>query len=190
MDSVFQAVDGGLRDSHPYVREAAVMGVLKCHHQDAAGVRMRGLLDRVETLLSSDADFQVVANCLYVMQQVGLLEVRVTRQLIISLLNHLLLQRLGPVLDFGLNHRNSAVVMATAKLFLHYTLAFPAQHEQVLETLKDPLQTLIKGREPEVVFAVLSNIVVLAQRYPMLFSQLYPEFFCRYEDPSYLKTLK
>jgi len=27
--------------------------------QDAAGVRMRGLLDRVVTLLSSDADFQV-----------------------------------------------------------------------------------------------------------------------------------
>lgn len=35
------------------------------------------------------------------------------------------------VLDFGLNHRNSAVVMATAKLFLHYTLAFAAQHQQV-----------------------------------------------------------
>jgi hypothetical protein len=76
------------------------------------------------------------------------------------------------VLDFGLNHRNSAVVMATAKLFLHYTLAFPAQHQQVLETLKDPLQTLIQGREPEVVFAVLSNFLVLAQRYPLLFSQV------------------
>lgn len=38
----------------------------------------------------------------------------------------------GPlqVLDFGLNHANSAVVMATAKLFLHYTAAFPAQHQQ------------------------------------------------------------
>lgn len=67
----FQAVDAGLRDSHPYVREAAVMGVLKCHHQDAAGVRMRGLLDRVEALLAGDGDPQVVANCLYVMQQVG-----------------------------------------------------------------------------------------------------------------------
>ncbi len=30
----YQAVDGGLRDSHPYVREAAVMGVLKCHDKD------------------------------------------------------------------------------------------------------------------------------------------------------------
>lgn len=40
------------------------------------------------------------------------------------------------VLDFGLNHRNSAVVMATAKLFLHYTLAFPAQHQQVLSCVR------------------------------------------------------
>jgi len=43
---------------------------------------------------------------------------------------------------------------------------------QGLGTLKDPLQTLIQGREPEVVFAVLSNFLVLAQRYPMLFSQV------------------
>lgn len=46
------------------------MGVLKCYHQDAAGVRMRGLLERVEALLAGDGDPQVVANCLYVMQQV------------------------------------------------------------------------------------------------------------------------
>jgi hypothetical protein len=35
------------------------------------------------------------------------------------------------VLDFGLNHANSAVVMATAKLFLHFTLSFSHQHQQV-----------------------------------------------------------
>ena len=43
---------------------------------------------------------------------------------------------------------------------------------QVLETLKDPLQTLIQGREAEVVYAVLSNFLVLAQRYPLIFSQV------------------
>ncbi|KAI3438927.1 hypothetical protein D9Q98_001341 [Chlorella vulgaris] len=214
MENVFQAVDGGLHDAQGYVREAAVMGVLKCHHQDPAGVRMRGLLERVEALLASDTDPQVVANCLYVMQQVGMLEGRMTRQLVVSLLNHIrafsdwaqcfvldLVAQYQPaseeerfdileVLDFGLNHANSAVVMATAKLFLHFTLSFSHQHQQVLETLKDPLQTLIQGREPEVVWAVLSNFLVLAQRYPLIFSQLYPEFYCRYEDPSYLKRLK
>lgn len=43
---------------------------------------------------------------------------------------------------------------------------------QVLETLKDPLQTLVQGREPEVVWGVLSNFLVLAQRYPLIFSQV------------------
>lgn len=121
----------------------------------------------------------------------------------------------------------------------------PTHHHpptQVLETLRDPLQTLAQGREPEVVFAVLSNFLVLAQRYPLAFSQvgragaghrvvpnpargaavhpsrtpkrlpllssrssptgrpspapalsvpqLYPEFYCRFDDPSYLKALK
>lgn len=42
----------------------------------------------------------------------------------------------------------------------------------MLETLKDPLQTLIQGREPEVVYAVLGNFLVLAQRYPLVFSQV------------------
>ena len=35
------------------------------------------------------------------------------------------------VLYFGRNHVNSAVVLATARLFLRYTLAFPEQHRQV-----------------------------------------------------------
>lgn len=71
MDAVFMAVDAGLRDSHHYVREAAVIGVLKCWHVDRAGVRMRGLLGEVEGLLVRDGAPQVVANCLYVLQQVG-----------------------------------------------------------------------------------------------------------------------
>ncbi|GAB4816706.1 hypothetical protein N2152v2_003752 [Parachlorella kessleri] len=214
MDSVFAAVDAGLRDPHPYVREAAVMGVLKCYQMDAAAVRLRGFLERIETLLTHDEDPQVVTNCLYALDQVGLLDGLISRALVVHLLNHIrsfsdwaqclvldIVTRYAPateaerfdmleVLDFGLNSTNSAVVMATAKLFLHYTLNFPQQHQQVLETLKDPIQTLVLGREAEVVYAVLSNFLVLAQRYPVMFSQLYPDFFCRYEDPSYLKQLK
>jgi vesicle coat complex subunit len=67
----YQAVALGLSDPHPYVREAAVIGVLKCWHLDTAGVRLHGLIERVEALLMGDPDAQVVANCLYVMQQVG-----------------------------------------------------------------------------------------------------------------------
>lgn len=55
----FQAVDAGLRDPHPYVRDAAVMGVLKYHAQDAGATRDRGLPDRVRAMLEADQDPQV-----------------------------------------------------------------------------------------------------------------------------------
>ncbi|KAL4521528.1 hypothetical protein Ndes2437B_g07893 [Nannochloris sp. 'desiccata'] len=216
MENVFAAVDAGLKDSHPYVREVTIIGVLKCHYQDAAGTKMRGYIDTVRSMLASDTDPQVVANCLYVLQQLGALNPTVvSRQLVVSLLNNIrsfsdwaqclvldiLLKYYRPgseaerfdvleVLDFGLNHTNSAVVMATAKLFLHYTSSYPEQHGQVLASIRGPLQTLLLGKEPEIVFAALSNLIILAQRHPSAFSDLAPDFFCRPEDPSYLKLLK
>ena len=39
------------------------------------------------------------------------------------------------VLDDRLSHSNSAVVMATVKMFLHYTLSMPATHQQVTHQL-------------------------------------------------------
>ena len=208
-------MDGALRDSHPYVREVAVIGVLKCHEQDAAGTRLRGFPETVRSLLISDPDPQVIANCLYVLQQLGGLDTAVTRSFVVSLLNHIrafsdwaqclvldvLLAHYRPeteaerfdmleVLDFGLNHTNSAVVMATAKLFLHYTASYPQQYNQVLASIRGPLQTVLLGREPEIVFAALSNLVVLAQRHPAALSGIASDLFCRPEDPSYLKLLK
>ena len=48
------------------------MGVLKCYQMDAAAVRLRGFLERVETLLTHDEDPQVVTNCLHALDQVCL----------------------------------------------------------------------------------------------------------------------
>ena len=214
----FSAVDAGLKDPHPYVREASVIGVLKCHHQDPHGTKMRGYTDTIRTMLATDTDPQVVANCLYVLEQLHLLTATppiITRPLVVSLLNHIrafsdwsqclvldvLLKYYRPaseserfdvleVLDFGLNHTNSAVVMSTAKLFLHYTASYPDQHEQVLESIRGPLQTMLLGREPEIVYATLNNLLILAQRHPAAFAPLATDFFCRPEDPSYLKLLK
>lgn len=50
---------------------------------------------------------------------------------------------------------------------------------QVLDSVKDPLQNIVQGREAEVVYAALSNFLVLARRYPGTFGQLYSDFYCR-----------
>jgi len=219
IENAFQAVEAGLKDQHPYVREAAVMGVLKCFHQDPTASRLRGLLESIRQLLSTDTDPQVVADALYVAKELralpgdgGTLPDRAT---IVSLLNHIrafsdwaqcfvldMVAQYHPdteeerfdileMLDFGLNHPNSAVVMATARVFLQYTLNHPDQHNRALRALRDPMQTLAQGREPEIAFATLSNFLVLVRRSPQAFDgDLYADFFSRSEDPSYLKALK
>lgn len=220
LDNVFDAVATGLQDPHPYVREVATIGVLKCYDQDATATRARGLLATVQQLLGTDGDPQVLANCLYVLKQSSAHSTSMTlpRSIAINLLNNIrrfsdwamclvlevLLAHYRPaseserfevldILDFGLNHTNSAVIMATAKIFLHYTAAYPDQLARVLESIRGPLQTLVLGREPEIAYAALANIVVLAHRHPTLwstFGQLAADLFCRPEDPSYLKLLK
>ena len=212
----FIEVEHGLKDRHPYVREVAVIGVLKCYEQDAAGTRQHGLLQLVQALLCNDTEPQVLSNCLFVLKTAGLLNrSMLPRPVVISLLNNIrdfsdwaqclvldvLLRYYRPqsqeerfdmleILDFGLNHTNSAVVLATAKLFLHYTDGYPDQLDQVLASIRPPLRTLLLGREPEIVYAALSNIVVLAERHSGAFRDLTEDLFCRPEDPSYLKLLK
>ena len=212
----FPVVQSGLKDSHPYVREVSVMGVLKCYQQDQEHTMALGLVDEVKSMLRNDTDPQVITNCLYVLQELKLLNSTVlTRNLIVSLLNNIrsfsewgqclllsmMLKFYRPgteaerfdvleILDFGLNHTNSAVVLASAKLFLHYTSNYKDQYEQVISLVKGPLRTLIAGREPEVVFAALANVQVLALRHPDPFYVMAMDFFYRPEDPSYLKLMK
>lgn len=58
------------------------------------------------------------------------------------------------VLDDRLSHSNSAVVMATVKMFLHYTLSMPATHQQVMHLLPQvsctSLQFMLLAQRPSV----------------------------------------
>lgn len=209
-------VQEGLKDKHPYVREVSVIGVLKCYQQDMERTVANGLIEEVKTILQKDTDTQVLANCLYTLQQLGALgDTILTHGLMVSFLNNIrsfsewgqcllleiLLKHYRPrseserfdaleLLDFGLNHTNSAVVLAAAKFFLQYTSNYKEEYEKVIVLIKGPLQTLINGREPEIVYAVLQNVQVLAMRHPEQFAALAADFFYRPEDPSYLKILK
>eukprot|EP00798_Chlamydomonas_sp_ICE-L_P024469 gene24469-10073_t len=68
-DPTTTPVNHGLEDRHPYVRRTAAMGVLKMYHIDPDIVIRHGMLDRVRQMLLTDADPQVVANCLTVLMQ-------------------------------------------------------------------------------------------------------------------------
>lgn len=207
-------VNMGLTDQHPYVRRTAVMGVLKIYHLDAAIVRDQGLLDSVRGMALNDSNAQVVSNCLSVLERVGEAKQLVQRTFVVSLINRIKdfsewgqcqvleivahyrpanedeLYDIMNVLDDRLSHSNSAVVLASVKVFLHLTLHLPATHQQVLERCVSPLQTLMSRDQYESAYAVLCNVRTLAQRAPFIFSQIYPTLYCRVHEPSYIKRVK
>ena len=216
LENVLPVVVEGLVDSHAYVREVSVIGVLKCFHQDEQRTRELGLIEEVKRILKTDQDTQVITSCLYVLQSLGALSPStLSRSLMISFMNNIrnfsewgqcllmeiLLQYYRPeteaerfdvleVLDSGLNHTNSAVILATAKLFLHYTSNYKDQYQQVIRLTMGPWRTLLMGREPEVAYAALCNVQVLAQRHPEPFYAMMDDLFYRPDDPSYLKLSK
>lgn len=214
LESVLPVVSKGLKDPHAYVRETSVIGVLKCYEQDEEKTVSLGLIDDVKVLATTERDTQVITSCLYVLRELGALHC-LSRQRMISFMNNVrsfsewgqcllmetLLEHYRPeteaerfdvleVLDFGLNHTNSAVIMATAKLFLHYTANYKDQYDQVIRLILGPIRTLIMGREPEVAYAVLCNVQVLAARQPEPFRVMVSDIFYRPEDTRYLKIAK
>ncbi|DBA85225.1 TPA: hypothetical protein ACH3X2_005929 [Trebouxia sp. C0005] len=214
IEYIVSPVSLALQDRNPYVRRTAVLGVLKIYNLDAAAVRNAGMLEDLHDMLQKDPDAQVVANCMSVLLETDSGQSLVTRALVISLLNRIkefsewaqcqvleFASHYRPsdeqevydfmnVLDDRLSHSNSAVVMATVKMFLHYTLSMPATHQQVLERIKDPLMTLLSRDNFETAYAVLCHFHLIAQRAPIIFSQIYTTFYCRINEPSYIKHLK
>jgi len=110
---------------------------------------------------------------------------------------HVLTPFCQSLLDERLSSANAGVVLATAKVFLNFTVNMPKIHKQAYQRIKDPLLTLMTGGGPEMAFTVLSHIKCLADRCAQvfegesgIFDKEYKKFFCRYNDPLYVKIIK
>ncbi|KAG9455810.1 hypothetical protein H6P81_000318 [Aristolochia fimbriata] len=216
----------GLKDSNSYVRMVAAIGVVKLHHISAATCIDADFPSLLKSLMLNDPDAQVVANCLFALQEIWNLEAGsseeasrerealLSKPIVYYLLNRIkefsewaqclvldLVSKYLPsdsneifdmmnLLEDRLQHANSAVVLATIKVFLHLTLSMTDVHQQVYERIKAPLLTLVSTGSPELSYAVLSHLHLLVMRAPMLFSSDFKHFYCQYGQPSYVKKLK
>lgn len=88
-------------------------------------------------------------------------------------------------------HVNPSVVLAAVKtVFLHMQHTDNAQlHATYLKKMAPPLVTLVSS-QPEVQYVALRNIDLLLQRQPNILDKEMRVFFCKYNDPSYLKLTK
>jgi AP-1 complex subunit beta-1 len=100
-----------------------------------------------------------------------------------------------------LQHANAAVVMSAVKVILSYmelmavgggtTTATPSSDSirHLTRKLAPPLVTLLNS-EPEIQYVALRNINLIVQKRPHILENEIKVFFCKYNDPIYVKMEK
>jgi hypothetical protein len=90
-----------------------------------------------------------------------------------------------------LQHANSAVVLAAVKVVLCHLDAVKAPETQAdfLRKLAAPLVTLLSQR-PEIQYVALRNVNLILQKYPDILATEARVFYCKYNDPIYVKLEK
>ena len=204
-----------LTDMSAYVRKTAAIGIAKLAEFAPEAVRHSDLIDVLYNMLR-DKDSAVITNVIYALNEVlgGEGGMAINVNIIQYLLNRIkefsdwgqcavleLVAKYKPasedemfdimnLLEDRLKHSNSAVVLATTKVFLNFTVGNAPLHEEVYRRLKSPMLTLIGSASHELSFSVLGHVQALVTRAPHVFSDSFKEFFCRFNDPSAVKQLK
>ncbi|KAF8068431.1 BETAC-AD [Scenedesmus sp. PABB004] len=207
-----------LKDDDPYVRKTAAVCVAKLFDINPELVEDRGFLDMLREMLS-DANPMVVANALAALQEIqevsGKEVLTITPHTLFKLLAALnectewgqvfildalvnytitdskdaekIVERVLP----RLQHVNSAVVLSAAKVVLR--MMEEVSNEELIRAwsrkLAPPLVTLLSA-EPEVQYVALRNISLIVQRWPHILAHEVKVFFCKYNDPIYVKMEK
>jgi AP-1 complex subunit beta-1 len=92
-----------------------------------------------------------------------------------------------------LQHANSAVVMSAVKVILSYMELMGSQNADAIRALTrklaPPLVTLLNS-EPEIQYVALRNINLIVQKRPHILENEIKVFFCKYNDPIFVKMEK
>lgn len=92
-----------------------------------------------------------------------------------------------------LQHANSAVVMSAVKVILRYMKSIDGESEQAAQLRKKlapPLVTLLNSELEEITYVALRNINLIVQSESRILEGDIKVFFCKYNDPIYVKLEK
>ncbi|MCJ1308232.1 hypothetical protein MMC25_001885 [Agyrium rufum] len=207
-----------LRDPDPYVRKTAALAVAKLYDHDRHVVEGSDLIDRLNSMLR-DENPTVVASALAALidiwersETIKLTIDYASASKIVQILPDcsewnqtyilealmsyvpqdtsealLLAERIAP----RLSHSNSAVVLTSIRVVL-YLMNYIADQKQIsslCRKLSPPLVTLL-AKGPEVQYLALRNALLILQRRPEVLKNDIRVFFCKYNDPIYVKVTK
>jgi len=209
-----------LRDEDPYVRKTAAVCVAKLYDIAPDLVAERGFLEILHDLISDSNPSVVangVAALSEIAETSGRDVMKISASVLQKLLAALnectewgqvfildslakytpadgreaegIIERVTP----RLQHANSAVVMSAVKVILSYMELMGSQNSDVIRALTrklaPPLVTLLNS-EPEIQYVALRNINLIVQKRPHILEQEIKVFFCKYNDPIYVKMEK
>ncbi|KAJ2524672.1 hypothetical protein GGI11_000640, partial [Coemansia sp. RSA 2049] len=218
IDSLIDPLRHCLRDRDPYVRKTAAMAVLKLSMFDRSLVEDERFLDMLKDLLA-DGNPSVVANAVAALTEISERSPHIKLKLNMKIANKLI-TALNECNEWGqiyileslmyvtpqeasdaetvierivprLQHGNSGVVLVAVKVIAYMMNYVPQREtlEPILRKLSPPLVTLLTSG-PEVQYITLRNIQLLLQRWPTILQNQLRAFFCKYDDPIYVKLAK
>jgi vesicle coat complex subunit len=207
-----------LKDRDPYVRKTSAICVAKLYTADPRRAEKCGLVEMLRDLML-DPNATVVSNAVAALSEIGDRDDGVIFKLNLTIANKLL-TALGESSEWGqiyildcllryvpekhedaeqmaerviiqLQHANSAVVLTSIKVLL-YLMNYMGNRQTmdlICKKMGPPLVTLLSSG-PEVQYVALRNILLIIQRRPAVLKNDVKVFFCKYNDPIYVKLAK
>ncbi|CAG8569790.1 70_t:CDS:10, partial [Dentiscutata erythropus] len=208
-----------LRDENPYVRKTAALCVAKLYELNPNLATDNGFVSVVQDMVS-DANPMVVANAITALQEINESSITkdvfiingptLTKLLValnectewgrIAILTALaeykpadskeaehIVERVVPQFQ----HVNGSVVLSAIKVIMIYmrTINNDEAIRQLVRKMAPPLVTLLASA-PEVQYVALRNINIILQKRPEILANEMRVFFCKYNDPPYVKLEK
>jgi AP-2 complex subunit beta-1 len=207
-----------LRDPDPYVRKTAAFCVAKLYDHDKGMVEQSDLIDRLNSLLKDDNPTVVasaLAGLMDIWERSDAIKLTIDYSnaskmvailadcsewgqtyILEALMSYvpqetgeasLLAERITP----RLSHSNSSVVLTCIRVVL-YLMNYISDAKQIsalCKKLSPPLVTLL-AKGPEVQYLALRNALLILQRRPEVLKNDIRVFFCKYNDPIYVKVTK
>ncbi|KAI4123782.1 MAG: hypothetical protein LQ338_005109 [Usnochroma carphineum] len=207
-----------LKDESPYVRKTAAICVAKLFDINPALCLENGFLETLQELIG-DPNPMVVANSVTALAEISEVAPETRALQINPNTLKKLLMALNECTEWGrvtilttladykasdvkeaehicervspqFQHVNPSVVLAAVKVvFLHMKYINPEAARTYLKKMAPPLVTLVSSPS-EVQYVALRNIDLLLQKQPDILSKELRVFFCKYDDPSYIKFEK
>lgn len=208
-----------MEDEDPYVRKTAAVAVAKLYDITPEVVEEQGFIELLTELIS-DSNPTVVSNAVAALTEIQenspsdvfTVDIRTLQKLLaaldeciewgqISILDALvtytprnareaetIVDRVAP----RLQSNNSAIVLSATKIILRMMDSIENEDslKSISRKLAPPLVSLLSSDKYEIQYIALRNINLIVQKRPQILQNEIKVFFCKYNDPIFVKMEK